>query len=327
MRIVVAVLAGAALLLLAGCMQAGRQPQVTRAQADAYLKTVDTVRDRSIVLVYEGKAEEGIRDIAAVLEQGRNTFGRDSGFAARALWAKGVVLREARRHDEAERDLQEALRLLEGLAGREAPIVGSVLSGLALTYQQAGRYPEAEPLRRRALEIAEKDKGAGSDLAGARWGEMAEALLGLGRYVEAEEAQQKSLDILEKAGRTEWIAYLLGLNRLAEIYRTLDRREDMEAPLRKAVNITASGLPQASVFALRSRHALGVYLLEQDRVGEAEACLREGLDAAAAQKSSPTSHALLLLAMAEVKDRQGASAAAAELRKQAGEMTGQGKTS
>lgn len=316
------------LLLLTGCMQGNQQTAASRSQVEAYLKAIEATRNRSIGLVYEGKADDGIRDIAVLVDQGRNMFGLENAFTASAILAKGAVLREAQRFPEAETDLRQALGIFERRLGPNSPSVGNAASSLALTYQQMGRFPDAEPLRRRALEIAEKDRGATSDIAGVRLGEVAESLLGLGRYVEAEEAQQKGLEILEKAGRTDWIVYITSLNRMAEIYRNLDRREDMEAPLRRAVSLTTPSLPNASYFALRTRHSLGLYLLEQGRVDEAEACLREGLDAAAkAEKGNPLGHALLLQGMAEVKDRQGAASAASELRKRAQDMLAPGKVS
>lgn len=328
MRWGIRLLVASATLFLAGCMQTAGGPAVSRGQVDAYLKAVSAARDRGVAMAYEGKADEAVREMAILVDEGRHTFGAGSSFVASAVLAKGVVLREARRYPEAETEFSQSLASFERLFGATSPIVGSNLAHLALTYQYMGRFPDAEPLRQRALEIAEKEKGAESDLAGIRWGEMAEMLIGLGRYVEAEEAQQKSLALLEKAGRTDWIPFILGLNRLAGIYDSLDRRDDMEAPLRRAVAITASSLSQASIFALRSRHALGVYLLKQDRVGEAETCLREGLDAVpSSPRPVPVSHVLLLTAMAEVKERQGAAAAAADLRKRAEEVAAQGKVS
>jgi len=102
------------------------------------------------VLMLNGRAEDGLREVNAGLELERS-LGHSEGEAV-ALWRRGEVLTALGRHDEGERDILSGLTLSAALGNREWISIGQ--RALAFCRQGAGDLDGAEAALREAMEAA-----------------------------------------------------------------------------------------------------------------------------------------------------------------------------
>ena len=180
-----------------------------------------------------------------------------------------VAVQALGRLDEAEALYLQAIRLQETAHGAADPALADMLSRLARLYSLQENWAGAEPLLRRALSVREDAAGPDHPYTALAVEELANLLLAEQRYREA-------VVQFERVVRIRAAAYGLGHRSLGRpltsagiAYAALDRGDEAEAVLNRALAIWRTEPPPPPAELLRVLEALvGVYV-RTGRVGEA----------------------------------------------------------
>lgn len=188
----------------------------------------------------------------------------------------GSVYRELGSYDEAERFLSDALALRRAGLGAVDPAVAESLRSLGELHTLQARYDEAEGVLREALAIDENALGKDHLAVAANLQQLAELARQRGKWPEAEAFLRRVLLICE-LHPDQREALGRALSNLAGVYWRLDRFDDAEPLMRRALAIDEELLGPDDPRLARTLNNLGLIAQQRRQQVEAEAYFRRAL--------------------------------------------------
>jgi serine/threonine protein kinase len=190
--------------------------------------------------------------------------------------------------DSAEKLLREALRLRSEIDGSNSAQVASILNDLGLVRKHQGHLDDAERLLRQSLVIREKAFGHRHSTIARGLFDLASILAMRGKNAEAEAAFRESLALREALDPPN---VALTLNGLGQHLARTGRPREAEVLIRRSLDMRARAGDHGYAYAM-SLLDLGRALAQQNRLDEAEAVDRQGIEALASfvDPNDPADH-------------------------------------
>lgn len=151
----------------------------------------------------------------------------------------------------------------------------SLMGKLGCFLVEIGNYEAAEPLLRRALTIDESLYGPHSRWVGIHSCNLAQAQIDCGNLVKAESLLRRSLSIFENEDDPSIV--VIALRRLSSLLISLDRREEADACLSRALDLAKRSYPPDHHIIGRCLCELALIFVDRDRLGEAANLARQSL--------------------------------------------------
>jgi serine/threonine protein kinase/Tfp pilus assembly protein PilF len=246
---------------------------------DRHAEVARTLKNLALVAHTNGdlaRAEELYRQALDILQA---VSGEESRPVATLLYQLGALLDE--RGDAANADalLRRALNLYEALLGPEHEAVGTSSLALGRLLSRRGDFAGAEPLIRRALAIRRQTPGDQALNVADILSLLGRVLEGLERLPEADAAFREALELYTASLPNDhaWVG-IATANRA----RVLGRRGEAvesERLWRTALSIFRKSLGDTDWRTTDALTQLGACLTAQNRFGEAEPLLVEGVGA------------------------------------------------
>ncbi|MFV2073922.1 MAG: tetratricopeptide repeat protein, partial [Thermoanaerobaculales bacterium] len=209
---------------------------------------------------------EVVEILRRIYPAGHPTIAAGLGVYARLLEAKGDL-------DGAERFHREALAALRQAFGDRSLAAAQVLNNLGLfLHFRRGDPRAAEPLYRESASIFAEVRGPADPWTALVESNLATAIYTQGQYREAEALYRRAITALE--ARYPPTAQLLGrpLMHYGVVLTRLGKTAEAEPLLRRALEIERTSADGARI--ARAETALGMWLLAENRLQEAEPLLR-----------------------------------------------------
>jgi len=182
--------------------------------------------------------------------------------------------------ERAEQLLREALRLRIELEGRSSGRVAAILNELGLVRKHQDHLDDAETMLRESLSIREKAYGHRHTSVARGLFDLASVLAMRGKNAEAEAAYRESLALRETLRDVDPSTIALTMNGLGQHLSRTGQLAKAETLIRRSLEIRNRIGDRGYAYAL-SLLDLGGVLARQNRLDEAEALDREGVEALA----------------------------------------------
>jgi serine/threonine-protein kinase len=184
-------------------------------------------------------------------------------------------------------------RVRTGLAGQ--PLVQArLLATFGKAYRNLGRFDEARPLLEDAVTIRLRELGPDSPELAASRTDLAQLHIGEGKYDVAEALLDSSVTVLARDSVAFARPLTSSLNVLGNLYQERGRFPEAEAMYRRSLAIAQAASEDDGHHAQHLSN-LGTALARQAKLDEAEALLRQAVDAARVQfgNEHPTTAVML----------------------------------
>lgn len=188
-----------------------------------------------IVGIDLGRPEEGLQWALSADVVLRRLGDVDGLATARALAARGDVLRSRGTYEDAIAQYRRALDIRERLLGPVHPEVAKTLNALANLLRDYGKPEEAYPALVRALEIREGSLGADHPEVAATWNNLGLLAQLRGNYDEAQRALERSLELNKAAFGEKTLETATVLNNLGRLHQLRGHFDEAQQMLEAAL--------------------------------------------------------------------------------------------
>jgi len=188
----------------------------------------------------------------------------------------GVLYTDQAKYPEAEKVFKTGLNIAESALGQEHTVVASILNNLAVLYQKQGNLGQAEALAKRALTIREKILGLVHPDTATTLNNIALIYQDQRRWTEAEQLQLQVVTIYEKVGKNAPTLATV-YNNLAQIDSALNKTENVENYLKKALSISEKSLGPDHPKTAISLNNLGMFYSKRGNSTAAKPLLERAL--------------------------------------------------
>jgi serine/threonine protein kinase len=225
-----------------------------------------------------GGLYHGLGDDQAALEMLREArrlqqtsgMDMDPGEEARVLLGLGLCEFEFGQMKQADAYFREAIEVgEEHPEGR--PVVPAAYSNLASSFRMRGLLKEAEDLAHKALEWEQRIHPEPTIILATIYTDLANIRITEDRFDEAEELMLKAVDICRKIGSRGQLADRL--MDLSTVYFTAKRPVEFERTMREALQLQMEVGSEHHPLTALAQSNLGIWLIEQGRLEEAEEIL------------------------------------------------------
>ncbi|MCC6678111.1 MAG: serine/threonine protein kinase [Phycisphaerales bacterium] len=285
----------------------------------SHRQTLMALHNLGIVLQYQGRFAEAEATARRTLERRSTEFGEEDPDTISSMEKVSWALSSMGRLEEAEPLRVRALELRRRVQGEDHPDTIEAINYLGNLYLLQGNLAKAEPLYREELERTRRVYGAKSNqVAGVLVSELTSCLLSAGEFDEAIASCQEAVLIRRAAYGDRHRVVARSLARLGAACTAAGRYEEAERALTDALDMQREFAPGEDEVAW-TLFDLGRLKASQDRLADAEAFMREGLEirrqiaAAHGKRGDPWS----LRELAAVLGAQGRQKEANELVREA----------
>lgn len=271
----------------------------------------DVVYALGVNYLAQGRYDEALEQLETALCEREKAQPIDRAKLADCYFAIGATRQDQGRLAEAETNLRRALEIRkEILAPGDQKTMASAFK-LGQNLWQRGQYEQAIPLLEDALARVRASEKPNDALAAEALYDLGWAQLKQGQFAKAIPYLQEALAVRERTNRGQGAVYLGTLHDLAMAQAASGHLKDAEVLLKQMRELVRK-LPVSArsiELILLCQYELGLVLMQQDRLGEAQTVLKEVL-AFAGNGGNPEQISALRVLLAQVANAEGLQAQA-----------------
>lgn len=225
-----------------------------------------------------GAFEESESNLRIALEAAKEKIGLRNSLTIKIMQSLAVSLHEAGKLEEAEPYYLQSDKLEREVLGEDHPEREYSLTSIGRLYRHMGRYEEAEKYLRAAVDAARKSLGERNVFTAYDMVNLANFLSSRGNFEEAEPLFVSALDIYEETLPEDHLYKASANIGFAKLLQVLGRPLESEAHARTAVTMSEVVLPEVHTVKGNAIFVLGLSLMGQDRLDEAEELMLRGAE-------------------------------------------------